>query len=909
VLDRSLRIVEIDGELAALAGAPAARLLGLGVAEALPAWAERLEPALGSALESGQPVTGLALGGEGAPLATLIPVAAGSGFVLGVELLVDAGAPGGGWALTAAELGPIFTQAPIGVIVADLGGRLIEVNPRFCALTGYTREELLTLDPGALNDPDDADEDRRLTRLVLAGELPAAVITKRYVRQDGQAIWVRVTRSLVRDGAGAPRAALAFVEDISSEQQIMERMRSTTAAMMRSEAKFAAAFKAGPIILTISRLRDGRFVDVNDSFVASTGYSREEALGRTPIELGLWVEPSHRDAGMALIRDGKPVRDSEGRFRMRDGTVIIGLVSADLIEVDGEPCVLSALMDITARKRAEAEQARLAEALAQERALLEEVLRQLPVGVIIAGADGRLLLGNAQTERIWRRPFIVAEDVEGYKVYEGFHADGRPYDPQEWPLARAISAGEVVEREQITIRRGDGTHGVIEVSAAPLRDAGGAIRGGVVTFHDVTPQARAARSLQLLATASDMLVASLEYDRTLATVARLAVPELADWCLVHLLEADGTARLVGLEQADPANADLVPAMQHWYTLAPDAPSHIALVLRSGRPLLVADLTDADLQRVAQGDEHLAALRRIRPRSAVTVPLLIGGACVGALSLVMAVSERRYDEEDLALAQELARRAAQAILHARLFADEQRARQEAEEAVRLRDEFISIASHELNTPLTTLLGTAQLMQRRDDREGTLAERDRRAVETVVAQARRLGRLVASLLDVTRLATGRLTLVLGPVELDGLLALLVEELRPGTRHELLLRLPTEPVALEADGLRLEQVFANLIQNAIKYSPAGTRVTVTLERQGAMVEVHVEDEGIGIPPEALPELFTRYYRAPNARSRRIAGIGIGLYVVREIVELHGGVVRVASEEGRGSRFTVALPAGPRS
>ncbi|NTU86132.1 MAG: GAF domain-containing protein, partial [Chloroflexales bacterium] len=338
---------------------------------------------------------------------------------------------------------------------------------------------------------------------------------------------------------------------------------------------------------------------------------------------------------------------------------------------------------------------------------------------------------------------------------------------------------------------------------------------------------------------------------------------------------------------------------------PEAPSHIAQAMRSGAPRLVAHIREEHLAAAAVDADHLAALRQLGMRSGIIVPLVVQQAVVGALTLIVAESGRQYDPTDLALAEELAQRAAQAITHARLYAAEQQAHAEAEAAVQLRDEFLSVAAHELQTPLAALLGTTQLMQQRDAREGLLAERERRSLTTLASQGRRLNRLIGNLLDVTRLTAGRLTLQLDTVDLRALVAQLVEELRlPTSRHELVADLPELPLLLSGDALRMEQVVANLLQNALKYSPHGGVVTVALARRGMEAVLSVTDEGIGIPVEALPQLFTRYYRAPNTASARIAGLGIGLFVVKEIVERHGGTVSVASIEGQGSIFTVTLP-----
>ena len=243
--------------------------------------------------------------------------------------------------------------------------------------------------------------------------------------------------------------------------------------------------------------------------------------------------------------------------------------------------------------------------------------------------------------------------------------------------------------------------------------------------------------------------------------------------------------------------------------------------------------------------------------------------------------------------------------AALLASEQRARAEAEEAIRLRDIFLSVASHELKTPLTSLLLQAQLLQRRVARAALLPEQDQHTIRVIVEQTRRLDRMIATLLDISRLERGQLSLTIAPVDLCALARRVVAELQPTSeRHQIACVAPEPGLVVEGDELRLEQVLQNLLQNAIKYSPAGGPIAVEVTDHGGEVWVSVSDRGIGVPREALPRLFERFYRAPNADPREIGGMGIGLFVVKEIVHLHGGSVRAERREGGGSRFTVSLP-----
>jgi len=237
-----------------------------------------------------------------------------------------------------------------------------------------------------------------------------------------------------------------------------------------------------------------------------------------------------------------------------------------------------------------------------------------------------------------------------------------------------------------------------------------------------------------------------------------------------------------------------------------------------------------------------------------------------------------------------------------------ARNQAEAAVRVRDEFFSVASHELKTPITALLGNSQLVLRRAERSGALPERERRSIEVIAEQAQRLNRLATALLDHSRIQAGKLMIERAPLDLCGLVHRSAAEMEPSlTNHALELALPPVPVTVLGDDVRLTQVVQNLIGNAVKYSPAGGPIDVRLVADGTWAELQVSDKGIGIPATALPQLFQQFYRAPNVDTNAISGLGIGLFVIHEIVTQHGGTVAATSVEGHGSTFTVRLPQVP--
>jgi PAS domain S-box-containing protein len=483
-----------------------------------------------------------------------------------------------------------------------------------------------------------------------------------------------------------------------------------------ADAGLATAFSLGPVMLAITRLADGRFVEINERFLTMTGFAREEVLGQTPFELGLWINPQQRVEGLERLREGRPVREIEADFRMKNGAVRTCLMSADLIELNGELCVLTALTDITERKQAEAVLTRYH--------LLSERARDI---MLFIGSDGQIVEANAAA------------------------------------------------------------------------------------------------------------VASYGYER--ATLLTKHIRDLCD---------------------PPAATDFATQLSQV-----DAPGRLFTTV----------------QRRSDGSTFPAEVS-------------LSGADIGGeqlvLSIIRDITERKQAE----------------LERTELLEREHAARAAAEAAVRVRDTFLSTAAHELKTPLTVLLGNVQLVQRHN-RAAALPERDQRLLRIVGEQAARLNRLIGAMLDISRLQTGQLTILRAPLDIGALVQRVVDEVRPTlVQHTLTYSLPDTPLMIEGDELRLEQVLQNLLSNAVKYSPRGGPITIRVERQGEGVSVAVVDQGIGIPQANLPQLFQRFYRADNVDPQQISGMGIGLYVVRAIIELHGGQVDAVSPEAGGSTFTIYLP-----
>jgi hypothetical protein len=420
------------------------------------------------------------------------------------------------------------------------------------------------------------------------------------------------------------------------------------------------------------------------------------------------------------------------------------------------------------------------------------------------------------------------------------------------------------------------------------------------TAIDISAQKILQERQRFLSAVSKLLASSLDMEQTLDQLVRVMLPDFADCCEILLVQEDGSIGRAAVAHVDSVLEQRLRELQQSNTVDPDRLHFAAQAIHEQRALLNPVLSPTLIDQTRPPDTAIEHIRILQPYSQIIVPLIVREQVIGAIFFGITESERIYNEHDRDLAGELADRAALALENARLYS-------EAQEAIRIRDAFLSIASHELRTPLTVLLGQAQLLERRLRANQQLDPRSDRSITTVINQAGRLNQLVSALLDVSRLESGQLQTEISPLDLSILLQHITENIQSDlTQHTLSLHMPEEPVIIRGDELRLEQVFQNLIQNAVKYSPAGGAIDVALSRRNDKAVVSIHDEGIGIPAEDLPGLFSRFFRAGNVATKNIGGIGIGLFVVREIVQLHGGQIEVDSVEDTGSTFTVSLPMG---
>lgn len=392
---------------------------------------------------------------------------------------------------------------------------------------------------------------------------------------------------------------------------------------------------------------------------------------------------------------------------------------------------------------------------------------------------------------------------------------------------------------------------------------------------------RAAERLSFLAEATKTLNQSLALEETLQAIAGLMIPTHADYCFFDVKQDDGTVRRIARVHDNP-DIEAILSKSQW--VRSERTDMNLCALSTGEPALHAEIDDAWRKNVAVNEGHLAVLEAIKLGSMITVPVYVQNELEGALTICMGPSGRRYSEADLVLAREAAERASMALHHAKLY-------EQAQTAIRARDEFLAIASHELNTPLTALKLHAQRLQ------DASADKLPSIHEAIVKQTERITRLVKELLDVSRIHGGRLSL--RPESFD--FADLLKDV--AVRH------PEASIALEVNGdvrgswdrVRMEQVVQNLISNAVKYG-GGKPVKVQLSAQEQSVRLVVRDEGIGIAPEERARLFKKFERLSSARG--FGGFGLGLWITRQVVDAHGGEIVLSSEHGQGTSVKVELP-----
>lgn len=401
---------------------------------------------------------------------------------------------------------------------------------------------------------------------------------------------------------------------------------------------------------------------------------------------------------------------------------------------------------------------------------------------------------------------------------------------------------------------------------------------------------RAKERSDFLSEATKLLASTLEHEITFKKVAALAVPQLADVCTVY----DSSLRRLAVAHVDPQKLNLLAEMDRRFPLDPRQPSIFQRVMRSGRSERVANMSAGILQGISQSAEHLEMLKQIGVRTALVIPLWHRCKALGVM-LVGSTSARQFNEAEQVLAEELALRGAMAMDNAYLY-------REAQESIRARETILGVVSHDLKNPLAAIHLSAQLLKRLTDKfeDATITS----MVQTIFGATEQMKRLIQDLLDLSKIQSRRLSIEKEKLRPELLVSSALDLMKSQALLKgLALSAEVEPdlPELACDKLRILQVFSNLLGNAIKFTEKGGRVKISVTRQGDAVRFSVSDTGSGISEAELPKIFERFWQTEKTKA---LGAGLGLSIVRGIVEAHGGSVSVESRVGVGSTFSFVLP-----
>ncbi|EPX60780.1 hypothetical protein D187_001429 [Cystobacter fuscus DSM 2262] len=544
---------------------------------------------------------------------------------------------------------------------------------------------------------------------------------------------------------------------------------------------------------------------------------------------------------------------------------------------------------------------RLAQVLAERNAAERATSEARYSGIVSLAADAIITVDEAGHITLFN---AGAETIFGYKASEVL---GRPLDvlmPERFRerhhqfmrtfLEKGIQARRRVgERRRVHGLRKSGEEFPIDAAISELEVEGR--RTLTVILRDISEQKRVEDEQRFLVSAGELLSStSLDSERTLSRVAQLAVERLADWCLVYLWD-EGRVRLSEVAHRDPVQRQTASLLRG-FPLDSRRAFLAHEVLVQHRPLLHSHVSAEQLAALAQSDEHLRLLRRLNVRSFMAVPLVVNERLLGALTFISSDSCHVYTPRDLEFAEQLGRYSSLALENARLY-------QSARDATQARDRILGVVAHDLRSPLQSILLALPLLQRRaalpggvnDERQGKLLER-------LSASAHRMNRMIEDLLDVARVEAGQLSIRASPQPTEPLLHEALETVRPQAQEvQLVLEPPGSLPPVLADRDRLLQVFSNLLGNALKFTPSGGEVRVGAHAEDGQVVFFVKDTGPGLTPDARQHLFERFWQA-NHGDRR--GAGLGLSIVKDIIEAHGGRIHVESEQGQGSSFFFSVP-----
>ncbi len=817
------------------------------------------------------------------------------------------------------ELSDFFENATVGLHWVGPDGIILRVNQAELDMLGYSREEYVGrniaefhADPEVIADilqrlsADETLRDRQARMLCKDGSIKHVLIDSSVLWQDGRFIHTR-----------------CFTRDITDRKRA-EQAQSRLAAIVESSQD-----------AIISKTLESQITSWNAGAEQLFGYSAQEAIGQSIMML---IPPERQQEEAEILgrlRRGERIEHYETvRLHKSGRRIDVSLTISPVRDSDGRITGASKIArDITARRQADerlAVQHDVTRYLADSSTLDEVARKVLPlIGEHLGWEVGALWDLDAHQERmrcstVWRsaaHPGLDFEaDTRERTLARGIGLPGRIWSSgkaawisdvtkdDNFPRAPAAAAEDLHAAFGFPILLNKEVLGVIEffspVIVAPneeLLEMTTAIGSQIGQFIERkrAEQARetSEQTTRFLANASAALADLTDYESTLQKVASLAVPRFADWCAADIQEPDGSVRRLAAAHVDPEKVELVRELDRKYPSLASKMRGARQVIKTGESEWAISIPDELLVTHTQDEEHLLIVRNLGLRSYICVPLKSRSSVLGALTFVSAESGRVYREDDVRAAEDLAHRAVIAIENANLLAT-------LKEASHRKDEFLAMLAHELRNPLAPIRNAVQIFRAKSPPSPELQW----ATELIDRQVSQMTRLVDDLLDVSRITRGKIELRKESVDIATVVNNAIDISRPLIEkwgHRFTVAIPPHPILLEADSTRLTQVVSNLLNNAAKYTAPGGRIELAVERDGDHVLIRVKDNGIGISPEMLPRVFEIFMQVDRAIERAEGGLGIGLTLVKRLVEMHGGTVEARSAgAGQGSEFAVRLP-----
>jgi PAS domain S-box-containing protein len=746
----------------------------------------------------------------------------------------------------AARLGMVMQHAKDIIMVTDENTRFVDVNQQAVEAFGWTREELFQRTIADIRGPE--------TR----GNLPVSLeradsgkgVTYETVglRKDGTTFPIEV--SFRRVDVEGRLHRLAIIRDITERKQAEARLRD-------SQERFAKAFQSNPSGIAISELASGRYIEVNASLCRMLGRPADEIIGRTSVELGIWENNETRRLMSESLRAGRPVRDLEMQARLRDGRTVTALVSIELIELNGQPCVLSLIDDITERKRAEA-----ALRASEERYRLIAENTSDVIWLYDLATDGfsylspgvHTLLGYRPEELLGRKMSTVQTPAGAEKARRVLEAR-----LAEFAAGKRDRSSAVVEVDQT---RKDGSIVPTEVVASVLGDAAGGPTHVLGVSRDITEREQARKTLEKFNAELEQRVAL----RTAELAARTSeIQALLDSIPDTVLLCDSRGAVT-------------------FTHSPAGRESLAPIPSAGDAELLWGEIAREMHALFRAAHEPVVREFERSVNGTMVSIEARATPAGSdrlLIFLRDISARKQIERDV-------------------LANLEREKQLSD----MKSQFISVASHEFRTPLAAALGSLELLERHAPR---LTEAKR--LELLARTQGSLGRLTEimdNVLQLGRADSGRVQVNRMNVDLGRFVQDVINEVAEADRHQHTFSFQQSggPEVVPADTSLLTHILSNLVGNAARYSPAGSRISITLTRAPHEFVLVVADEGIGIPAAERERIFEPFARGSNVG--QIGGTGLGLNIVKRYTELMGGTIELLTVD-RGAAFRVRIPCAP--